>query len=129
MAARIFRHAETEDVADELEHPIPALGVIDVNTIKRGGGADLHIVIAKPIQDDAHSQNRLLSKIEGYLNYIRSNEFLAEAGPPDPSNTQVLVQIHPESNLVIFELLERCKPWALENRATLVVRLLDQSIQ
>ena len=129
MAARIVRHAETEDVADDLEHPIPALGVVDVNAIKQDGGADLHIVIAKPIQDDVKSQQRLLTKIESYLGFIGSAEFRAEAGTPNPSNTCVRVQIHPLSSLAIFELLERCKPWVLENHATLVVSLLDQTIQ
>jgi hypothetical protein len=100
-----------------------------VNAIKRGGGADLYIVIAKPLQDDVNSQRRLLTKIEGYLGFIGSTEFQVEAGKPSPVNTQVLVQIHPESSLVIFELLERCKPWALANHATLVVTLLGQDVQ
>lgn len=129
MTAKIVRHAEIEEVADDLEHPIPALGVIDVNAIRHGGGADLHIVIAKPIQDDMKSQKRLLDKIEGYLSFIGSDAFQAEAGAPNPSNTRVVVQIHAESSVTIFELLERCKPWALENQATLAVSLLDQHVQ
>lgn len=117
------------EVADYIEHPIPALDVIDVGSIKSGGGDDLCIVIAKPMQDDPVSQNRMLQKIEGYLAYIGSAEFQADAGVPSPNNTQVIVHIHPESSSAIFDLLERCKPWVHENKATLVVQLLDQSIQ
>src|SRR5688572_24626386 len=115
MTTRIVKHAETEDVADELDHPIPALNVIDVTGVKRGGGADLCIIIARPIQDDLNSQSRLLTKIEGYLAFIRSPEFLAKAGLPNPGNTHVQVHIHPQSSPSIFELLERCKPWVLQN--------------
>ncbi len=129
MPTRIVNHAEIEDVADDISHPIPALGVVDVTVIKSGGGADLHIVIAKPIQGDVSSQQRLLDKIAGYLGFIGSVEFRAEAGEPSPPNTHVIVQIHPESSLAVFDLLERCKPWVQESRATLVVKLLDQSIQ
>lgn len=129
MTTRIVRQAELEDVADEIDHPIPALGFIDVSAFWRDGGADLIIIIAKPIQDDLRSQRRLLEKIEGYLGFIGSADFQAKAGLPNPSNTKVLVQIHPESSMAIFELLERCKPWVLENQATLAVNLLDQNIQ
>lgn len=75
----------------------------------------MHIVIAEPIQDDLKSQKRLLDKIECYLGFIGSEEFLAEAGAPNRANTKVIVQIHPESSMAIVELLQRCKPWALVN--------------
>lgn len=127
--ARILKHAETRDVADDVDHPIPALNVIDVHTIRRGGGADLHLIIAQPLQDDRNSQERLLAKIGGYLDFIGSEAFMAEAGAPSPDTTQIVVIIHPESSAKVFELLERCKPWAEANQARLVVRSLDESIQ
>ncbi len=53
----------------------------------------------------------------------------AECGPPTPDTTAIEVQLHPDSDPRIVELLERCRPWALENRATLrtTMRCDDQT--
>lgn len=84
--ADIIRHNKPEDTYDDPDHPIPALRHLDVCTIKKGGGADLHIIIATPLQPDDYSLNRLLDKIEGYLGHIQSQKFKDEAGEPTPEN-------------------------------------------
>ena len=60
---------------------------LEVCGILKGAGAELQIVIAKPLQSDEHFLTRLLDKIEGYLRHTGSKEFANEAGEPDPSNT------------------------------------------
>lgn len=103
------------------DHPIPNLDVVDVNTVKKGGGSDLFIVIATALSGDKRSLERLLRKVERYLEFMRTEEFLAESGTPSPDNTNVIVKLHPHSDRAVFELLERCKPWVLENGANLLI--------
>lgn len=123
--ADIIRHAEPEDTYDDANHPIPSLSALDIFGTRKGGGADLVIIIAEPLQSDEYSLTRLLDKIELYLGFIRSKEFADEAGEPDPSNTSVVVQIHPDSCKEAFLLLEKSKEWVQVNRAALRVELLD----
>ncbi len=122
MTAKV--HMNGEDNSDDPTHPIPALRSLDVHGVKIGGGADLAIVIASPMKGDEYSQRRLLSKIENYLGFIASPAFREQSGAPTPENTAVVVHIHRLSDSATFELIERCKPWVLDNHATLRVELL-----
>lgn len=63
------------------EHPIPNLDVVDINTVKTNGGSDLFVIVATPLADDPRSLKRLLRKIERYLEFLNSEEFLAQSGP------------------------------------------------
>jgi len=127
--AEVIEHQKSEDAYDDADHPIPALKVIDINTVKKDGGSDLFIIIASPLKADEYSLTRLLDKIEGYLGHIQSPDFQNESGVPTPENTNIIVNIHPKSDSNVFELLKKSKPWVLENNATLEVKLLndDQS--
>ncbi|MCC8361840.1 hypothetical protein LK996_01920 [Lysobacter sp. A6] len=103
------------------DHPIPDLDVVDINVVKKGGGSDLIIIIASPLQDDTRSLERLMKKIERYLGFAKSAEFCAQSGLSTIDNTKIIVYIHPDSSPVAFELLERCKPWTIENDVVLEV--------
>ena len=124
--AEIIEHQKSEDTYDDPDHPIPALKAIDINTVKKSGGSDLHIIIASPLKADEYSLTRLLDKIEGYLGHIQSVDYREESGSPTPENTRIIVNIHPDSDKKAFELLERSKPWSLQNNATLEIELLEE---
>lgn len=102
-------------------HPIPDLGVIDINTVKKSGGSDLFIVIASPLCADRRSLERLLRKLELYLEFLGTDEFRSASGIPTPDNTRIIVRIHPDSDPRAFDLLERNKRWVKSNNATLVI--------
>lgn len=70
-------------------HPIPSLDVVDINVVKHGGGSDLIIVIASPLQDDVRSLERLLRKIERYLEFAKSPDFEAQSGMATTENTKI----------------------------------------
>jgi carbamate kinase len=123
--ADIIKHAEFEDTYDDPGHPIPSLTYLEVCTILKNGGAELHIVIAKPLGADEYSLTRLLDKIEAYLGYIRSDDFKQQAGEPSPENTTIIVDIHPESSDEAFNLLEKSVSWVYDNGAALTVKVLD----
>ena len=102
-------------------HPIADLGVIDINGVRNGGGSDLVIVVASPLEAEERSLRRLLKKVEVYLGFIQSEQFRAEAGDPTPDNTRIIVKIHPDSCPEAFELLNRNKDWVTNNNATLEI--------
>jgi hypothetical protein len=107
---------------DDPDHPIPSLSLCDVLAYKPDGGATLTVVIASPLQADAYSQRRLLDKLERYLGFIGSSEFQGKAGTPAPENTDIQVAIHPESDPLVFELLERCRSWVAKFGVRLDIR-------
>ena len=127
MAAPIVMHGKWEDNYDDPTHPIPSLNALDVQAVKFGGGSDLTIVVASPLQADERSQLRLRSKLQNYLGFLSTPEFQAASGAATPENTSIIVQIHPASHEAIFEFLDRCKPWVLSYNASLQVKLIDLS--
>jgi hypothetical protein len=123
MAAAITEHEIPEDPSNDPDHPIPFLRVIDVAGYRKDGGANLSIVVASPIDGSKHSQTRLLDKIEAYLSFIGSPDYLESAGaPPSPSLTTIEVLLHPDSSEEIRSLLSRCNQWVHSSHASLVVR-------
>lgn len=128
MNAPPIRHEPPSHPDDDPSHPIPSLAVLDVVTILKGGGADLFIVVASPLQADRRSLTRLRNKIEGYLQHIASHEFQAEAGVPSPGNTSIIVRLHPGSPSEAYDLLERSKSWVQANNVSLKVEPLDVTL-
>lgn len=122
--AEIFDHNKAIDIADLPDHPIPALNGLDILTVKKEGGADLIVIIAEPIDGSELSQNRLLTKLQNYFGFINSSAYQLQASvKPSPSNTKVIVKIHPKSSDTYIDLLSRCKPWATENNCSLEMQV------
>jgi hypothetical protein len=94
---------------------------VDVVTHLGGGGAYYGLTIASPLSGDDRSQQRLLNKIEPYLGDFHSDRAVERNGKPTPDKCKILVGVHPGSDAVIFELLERCKPWVLDNGVELKI--------
>ncbi len=113
--------------ATSLDHPIPSLTHLDIVGLRPGGGAELVIVIAKPLQSDDYSLNRLLDKIEGYLGHINSKSFIEEAGDPKSNPVTIVVKLHPESCPEAFQLLQKSKEWAKDNNAALRMEMLSDT--
>src|SRR5262249_21584868 len=90
--------------------------------------SDLLIVVASPLKADDRSQQRLLDKIAIYLRYVRSPEYEAQCGPPSRGKTCITVHLHPDSDGVILDLLERCRPWVAENLCDLRVILINEPV-
>ena len=126
--ASIIKHEREPHPDDDPTHPIPCPGVLDMLGIRKGGGADLAILVAAPLMADERSQMRLLHKIAGYLRHIHSRAHQSQAGEPTAANTTIRVVLHPGTAPEIHELLDRCKPWTLDHDATLKVELLDQAV-
>ena len=121
----IFEHNKAIDIADLPNHPIPSLNSLDIVAMKKEGGADLIVIIADPLDGGEFSQNRLLTKLQNYFGFINSSSYQLQASvKPNPSNTKVVVKIHPKSSNIYADLLDRYKPWAIENNCSLEMRVL-----
>jgi hypothetical protein len=127
MPSPIISHERAPHSDDDPTHPIPWMRVLDVVGIRKGGGADLSIIIASPLAADVRSLTRLLDKIEGYLKHLRSPEFESEAGIATPDNTSIVVRIHPQSASEAFELLARSGDWVRSHNASLKIEPLDSA--
>jgi len=127
VATPITMHGKWEDNYDDPTHPIPSVTAIDVHLVKNNGGSDLVVVVASPLGLDERSQKRLLDKIELYLRFIRTPDCESEAGVATCQNTSIVVELHPDSDRGVHELLERCKPWVATHGATLKVKALEAS--
>jgi hypothetical protein len=114
--------AEDDDLySADPSHPIPDLDVVDINTVRKGGGSRLTIVIADPLAGDRRSLSRLVEKIGRYMAFTKSPAFVAESGTPTRENTEIVVRIHPGSHADAFEIIEKCRPWVESNDLSLVV--------
>jgi hypothetical protein len=111
-------------VVDE-SHPIPKLNVIDIIGTRRGGGADLVVIVASPLGADARSVFRLCTKLDGYLHEIGTEEWRQEHGAPTPESTRILLNLHPQSDPVIPKMLDSYRGWAQSRGARLCVEGLD----
>jgi hypothetical protein len=95
MTAPITMHGNWEDNYDDASHPIPSLTSLDVHAIKKGGGSDLAIIVASPLQSDERSQRRLLDKIEIYLRFLKTPEYESSCGVAAPDNTSIIIREPP----------------------------------
>jgi hypothetical protein len=102
-------------------HPIPNLEVIDIHAVKKGGGSDLVVVVASPLQADARSIFRLVRKLDGYLQEINSDQYRNECGAPRPDATSIIVRLHPRSDPAVEEVLAAGVSWAGARNASLQV--------
>ena len=118
---KFTKHCEFEDTYDDPNHPIPSLTHMESSAFFEDGRAICGIIISSPLQADEYSQKRLLDKLEGYLRHINSDQFRNDGGTPDSSKTTIEIRIHPDSDPIIFELLDRCRDWIESNHASLAV--------
>lgn len=120
-ASSAARQDEAQLYAEDSNHPIPRVNVIDVSAYKPGSQPVLGMIIASPLEADERSMKRLTRKFENYLAYAHSPEHTAKAGGPVGSATLIDVRIDDGSSPAVFALLEWLKALADENNATLVV--------
>ena len=106
-------------------HPIPNLDVCDIEVERKGGGADLIVIIASPMANDMKSRKRLMKKLDNYLGYITSETFATRYGAPSRATTSITVRYHPDTDAGIKELLNECSGWVEDNGATLRLKPLE----
>lgn len=116
-------------LADDPDHGIPCVSSLDVHSVWKEGGSDLHVIVAKPLEIDERSRERLMKKIENYLHFINSTEYLKQCGAPNPQNTRVVVSLHLDMNPAVEATLLHCATWIQSNNASLKVQYLDRDLR
>jgi hypothetical protein len=106
---------------DDEGHPIPFVFHLDAIARFPNDQVRLAIVIATPLSADARGHERLMTKLEGYLGFIGSDQYRAEFGASSPDLTIITVQIHRDTHSYYFELLGKCHDWVRSSGASLVV--------
>ena len=122
-------HRLAEMLEDDPDHGIPCVTSLDVHSVWKQGGSDLHVIIAKPLEADDRSRERLMAKVENYLNFINGPEYFAQCGAPDPRTTRLVLSLHPEMNSVVEATLIHCTGWIESNNASLKVQYLDSDLR
>ena len=77
------------------------------------------------IDGKSETQTALLDKMEGYLNYTKSEEFQKEY-PDYPVILRVIFTERPDQ--LILDLLHNCKPWANDYVVTLEIQIGEQKL-
>ena len=101
------------------ELPIRDLNIIDSISKRDDGVVCLEIIAHGPLTSDSEVQQLLLAKIETYLCYVNSTGFRRKYGSPSRDSTVVIVLCPEEVDEEILELIERMKPWADDNCASI----------
>jgi hypothetical protein len=120
---RIFELVD--DGKDDESHAIPRPSNLDIHAVKRGGGSDLVIIVATPLQADTRSVYRLFQKIDNYLQFIAGEAYKRECGAPSKESTRIIVRAHEETDPAILELLGSVGDWVTSRKASLVMEVLD----
>jgi hypothetical protein len=115
------RFEHFDDKAEDDEHPIPNLDVVDIHARKKGGGSTLSMLIASPLHADARSAYRLARKLDTYIQFMSAAEIVTECGTPTPTNTEINVVIHGASDQAMLDLLSGLEDVVARHGAKLVV--------
>jgi hypothetical protein len=126
ISARLYvwhasRFVPLETGALDASHPIPDLDALDMHVERRDGGDTLSIIIASPMQADARSVYRLFRKLDVYLRYLSSSDFVSKYGPPVPDKTEIAIHLHRMSDKRLVGLLHSREAWAADRGAKLSV--------
>ncbi len=100
---------------------------IDLLGVRKGGGADVVILVREKLSGDPQTQGSLLDKIERYFEFVNSDDFKKQCGSPSPKNTCVVVKCHVEPDPVIRELVAKSRGWAEDNQCDLRIVVSEKS--
>ena len=95
---------------------------IDIIGLRNDGGVDMTIITTGPLHDSDLLTKVVEEKIQTYLLYINSNEYLFRFGPPTKEKTKIIIK---SDSLVSDEfkaLITQFQPWVSENNATLILQ-------
>lgn len=93
--------------------PIPLIHLhqIDVWLRRADGGLDLFIATASQLDGSEETQNRLLDKIEVYLDYVESEDFISRHSDVSRESVRIVLLCVSEPHPFVQELFKRIEPW------------------
>jgi hypothetical protein len=118
----------SQELADDLRHPIPRVHAYDTVLTFSGGGAYLGIVIPHPLDASSRSLLRLQEKQRFYLDSFHSEFGRQQWGTPKADKMKIYVSVHPGSSDPVFELLEKFAKAARDRGVYVIITKLGELI-
>lgn len=107
-----------------IENMFGDLHSIDIMAETKTGEIVLGIVCNGFIDGKPETQTALLDKMEGYLNYTKSEGFQEEY-PNYPIILRVIFTERPDP--LVLGLLDKCKPWTNDYEVTMEIQIGEQN--
>lgn len=95
---------------------------VDLMAKRKDGGIDMFIISTGGIDESAETQKLLLDKVDRYLGYISSMEFIKEFPDVEKDKVQIIFEIEENPPELILELCRKIVPWTEDNGASFIVK-------
>lgn len=104
-----------------MNHPIQSLDSIDVLGRRKGGGADLVIIVSSFLDDTPEHEYLLRQKIQNYVDTILSDEFQSDFGSIDETPYTILLKCTTEPHPNMTSLIQAIAQYLSEYQINLIV--------
>lgn len=96
---------------------------IDIMAERKDGGLDLFIISSDTIDASPETQKLLLDKVDKYLGYINSDEFLREFPNITKDKISIIFELEKRPPELLLELCTKIVPWTSDNGVRFITRL------
>ena len=94
---------------------------VDLMAKRNDGGLDMFIISSGSIDDSPRTQNLLLDKVDNYLRYVNSNDFIVEFPEVRKDNVKIILEFEKQAPELLLDLCEKIAPWAEDNGVRFIV--------
>ncbi len=95
---------------------------VDLMAKRKDGGLDMFIISTGDIDESPETQKLLLDKVDRYLGYISSKEFIKEFPNVEKDKVQIIFELEKKPPELILELCQKIVPWAKDNGVSFSVK-------
>ncbi len=88
---------------------------IDIMGERNDGGIDLYIISSGKLDDSVEQQNLLLDKIENYLMYLNSSDFVRDFPNISNGNKHIKLKIAEKPSDILLKLFREIEIWVNSN--------------
>ena len=85
---------------------------VDLMAKRNDGGLDMFIISSDEIDDSPDTQKLLLDKVDNYLGYVNSDEFVAEFPEVSKDKVKIIFELGKQAPELLLELCKKIKSWA-----------------
>jgi hypothetical protein len=104
-----------------MDHPIQSLDRIDVLGRRKGGGADLVIIVSSFLDDTPEHEHLLRQKIQNYVDTIFSDEFQSNFGSIEESPYTIILKCTAEPHPNMTSFIQAIAQYLSEYHINLIV--------
>jgi hypothetical protein len=122
---RELKMLEDNNTTDQMGdgHPIPSelIDRIDVVSVTKSGEVQLSIISAGYLDDSPYTEERIIEKINTYLEFINSNDFKEEFGNPSVDKTSIILKCRQKPHDRVLDLIHEIQEQVKTYNASLSV--------